>query len=282
MENDRINLYNDACIRCSKETTNIYSTSFSLGVKLLSPQFRDAVYSIYGFVRFADEIVDSFHHYNKSQLLENFKLDTYKAIDQGISTNPILQSFQLTVNKYDINRELINAFLKSMEMDLTKTSHDKNGINDYIYGSAEVVGLMCLKVFCNGDLDEYNKLKEPASRLGSAFQKINFLRDINADYYELGRVYFPGIDFSNFTKYQKKEIEDGIKSDFDAAYMGIIKLNNGAKLGVYLAYRYYLILFLKIKKISPQQLLLKRYRVSNLQKIYILILCYIRFKLGLI
>lgn len=280
MEQNRIELYNSTCLKCSQLTTNAYSTSFSLGVRCLAPQFRDAIHAIYGFVRFADEIVDSFHAFDKKVLLDSFVSDTHRAIGARISTNPILHSFQLVVNRYNIDIELIDAFLKSMEMDLYRTGYDGQGIGEYIYGSAEVVGLMCLKVFCNGDQDEYERLKGPASKLGAAFQKVNFLRDIRADYYELGRVYFPGIDFSNFTHEQKVEIERGIQDDFDQAFTGILQLSRGARFGVYLAYRYYLKLFGRIRRVGPSELLSHRYRISNFTKLRLLVVCYMRHRAG--
>jgi phytoene/squalene synthetase len=246
----------------------------------LATQFRDAIHAIYGFVRFADEIVDSFHAFDKRALLDAFVNDTYRAISARISTNPILHSFQLVVNRYNIGSDLIDAFLKSMEMDLYRTGYDGRGIGEYIYGSAEVVGLMCLKVFCNGDLAQYERLREPASKLGAAFQKVNFLRDIRADYYELGRVYFPGIDFTHFSREQKIEIEKGIQDDFDQAFTGILQLNRGARFGVYLAYRYYLKLFERIRRVAPSELLSHRYRISNFTKLRLLVVCYLRHRAG--
>ncbi len=235
MVNNRIELYNRVCLECSQITTNRYSTSFSLGTRLFDKTTRNAIYAIYGFVRFADEIVDSFHNYNKAELLSQFKTDAYKAINEGISLNPILQSFQFVVNRYRINKDLIDAFLHSMEMDLSSNTHDKKTIDKYIYGSAEVVGLMCLKVFCKGDEQKYEKLYLPARRLGAAFQKINFLRDIGEDFNALGRVYFPDVDFNRFTLEQKQRIEADIQSDFDAALEGIKQLDSNSKLGVYVA-----------------------------------------------
>jgi len=269
-------------MECSRITTNRYSTSFSLGTRLFDKPTRDAIYAIYGFVRFADEIVDSFHQFNKPELLARFKTDTYKAIEEGISLNPILQSFQLVANQYNIDRHLIDAFLHSMEMDLDPTTYDKDKIGEYIYGSAEVVGLMCLKVFCRGNQVMYEKLYQPARRLGTAFQKINFLRDISEDFYDLGRVYFPNVDFNNFTLEQKLQIEADIQSDFDAALEGIKMLEDKYKLGVFVAYRYYLSLFSKIKQISPPKLLGKRYRISNTKKMLLMASSWARVKIGLI
>lgn len=280
MTGDRIELYNNVCLHCSKITTKRYSTSFSLGTRLFDKPTRDAIYAIYGFVRFADEIVDSFHNFNKSELLSEFKADTYKAINEGISLNPILQSFQLVVNRYRIDEDLIDAFLHSMEMDLNHTTHDKNTIDKYIYGSAEVVGLMCLKVFCKGDKQKYDKLYQPARRLGAAFQKINFLRDMGEDFNALGRVYFPDIDFNHFSLEQKQRIEADIQSDFDAALEGIKQLDRNSKLGVYVAYRYYLSLFHKIKRIPPHKLLGNRYRISNSKKILLMFSSWAEVKIG--
>lgn len=282
MMGERIELYNKVCLECSKITTNRYSTSFSLGTRLFDKPTRQAIYAIYGFVRFADEIVDSFHQFNKPELLSRFKTDTYKAIEEGISLNPILQSFQLVVNQYGIERQLIDAFLKSMEMDLNPTTYDKDKLGEYIYGSAEVVGLMCLKVFCNGNQQQYEMLYQPARRLGAAFQKINFLRDMGEDFIELGRVYFPNIDFNNFTNEQKLQIEADIQADFDAALEGIKLLGNNSKLGVYVAYRYYLSLFDKIKRIPPQKLTGKRYRISNAKKMLLMASSWAEIKIGTI
>jgi len=282
MEIDRIALYNDVSLLCSATTTQKYSTSFSLGTKLFSKDIQEAIYSIYGFVRVADEIVDSFHAYNKEKLLADFKKQTYEAISEKISTNPILQSYQIAVNRYNIDRDLIDAFLKSMEMDLNPKLYNNQEIGDYIYGSAEVVGLMCLKVFCRGNQEEFNKLYQPAKKLGAAFQKINFLRDIRDDYNDLGRVYFPGVDFNNFTQKQKAEIEQDIQADFDDAYVGIQQLNRDSQLGVYVAYKYYTSLFKKIKRVSPSELLSKRYRISNLKKIALLARCWVVYKLRMV
>lgn len=281
MAANRIDLYNSTSLGCSKLTTKAYSTSFALGVMALDKSIRPAIYSIYGFVRFADEIVDSFHNYNKQELLEEFKTTTYKAIEKGISTNPILQSFQLTVNSYNIPTELIEAFLHSMEQDLHKSTYSRNEINDYIYGSAEVVGLMCLKVFCNGNSEQYQKLKVPARRLGAAFQKINFLRDLKDDYVDLGRVYFPNINFAQFSNEDKQRIEADILLDFEEAYKGIKMLPKEAQLGVLIAYKYYLRLFKKIRRTNPQQVLQQRYRISNVVKFWLLTTTALKVKIGL-
>ncbi|MFN7015377.1 MAG: phytoene/squalene synthase family protein, partial [Bacteroidia bacterium] len=236
-------LFDQVSLKCSKITTTSYSTSFSLGIKLLHKKFHDPIYAIYGFVRFADEIVDTFHEHNKTVLLERFKEETYKAIEDGISLNPILNSFQWAVNKYQIDRLLIDTFLHSMEMDLLQSFHDQASYEEYILGSAEVVGLMCLQVFCEGDKAMYESLKHQAMKLGSAFQKINFLRDLQADFQHLGRTYFPGVEMSRFDDKVKKEIEADIEKDFASGLEGIMNLPIGAKLGVYVAYVYYYNLF---------------------------------------
>jgi len=259
-------LYKDTCIECSKLITQRYSTSFSAGIRLFDKKFQNPIYAIYGFVRFADEIVDTFHDFDKAALLDRFKAETYKAIEDGISLNPVLQSFQETVHTYGIDTELIDAFLYSMEMDLTEQEYDEASYNEYIYGSAEVVGLMCLRVFCEGNTEQYDALKAPAKRLGAAFQKINFLRDIKSDFDDRGRVYFPGVDFANFTAEDKAQIESDIKADFDAALVGIKQLPKGARLGVYLAYNYYIQLFEKIKRAPAMQVASKRIRVSDKRK----------------
>lgn len=265
-----IHLFHELSQECSKATTEKYSTSFSSAIRLLHPQLREPIFNIYGFVRFADEIVDTFHEYDKSELLEEFKRETYAAIYRGISLNPILHSFQLTVNKYQVSHELINAFFKSMEMDLSNTSYNSSGYHEYIYGSAEVVGLMCLYVFCEGDKKSYEKLKPAAQSLGAAFQKVNFLRDVKADYEQLNRTYFPGVDFSNFTPSMKLSIEQDIANDFGAAYEGILRLPVKARFGVYVAYKYYLTLFRKIKKTKPCNILAERIRIPNYGKAFIL------------
>ena len=233
-------------------------------------------------MRFADEIVDTFHEYDKSELLEEFKRETYAAIYRGISLNPILHSFQLTVNKYQVSHELINAFFKSMEMDLSNTSYNSAGYHEYIYGSAEVVGLMCLYVFCEGDKKSYEKLKPAAQSLGAAFQKVNFLRDVKADYEQLNRTYFPGVDFSNFTPTMKLSIEQDIANDFAAAYEGILRLPVKARFGVYVAYKYYLTLFSKIKKTKPCNILAERIRIPNYGKAFILAKAGVRRQLNIL
>ena len=266
----------------SKMTTRRYSTSFSLGIRFLHTDMHQPIYSIYGFVRFADEIVDSFHGYNKKELLSKFKKDTYLAIINKISLNPILNSFQWAVNKYNITIELIENFLNSMEMDLEKHNYDQMNYETYILGSAEVVGLMCLKVFVEGNDEMYEKLKPRAMKLGSAFQKINFLRDLSQDYNELGRTYFPGINIEEFDSRIKKEIEEDIESDFHEGYLGILQLPKKSRFGVYMAYKYYFKLFKKIKKSSPASILTERVRIPNYRKARILLTSYLRHNLNLL
>ncbi len=277
-----MNLFDQTAFKSSRIITNSYSTSFSLGIKILAKKFHMPIYAIYGFVRYADEIVDTFHHHDRENLLKGFKHDTYDAIERKISLNPVLQSFQLVVNEYQIDRELIDAFLRSMVMDLTDRKYDINTYREYIYGSAEVVGLMCLKVFCEGDKQLFDSLAGPAKSLGSAFQKVNFLRDMESDYYERGRVYFPGIDFANFTSNSKRAIERDIQSDFDHAITGIMKLPKGAKLGVYLAYIYYLKLFQRIKLSPVSQIKKMRIRIPDNVKMYLLLLSWIKYRLKII
>jgi phytoene/squalene synthetase len=277
-----INLFHDLSQQCSKETTERYSTSFSSAIKLLHQDLRGPIFNIYGFVRFADEIVDTFHQFNKAELLIEFKKDTYLAIERGISLNPILHSFQLTVNKFGISHELIEAFFVSMEMDLDKTSYNSQGYKQYIYGSAEVVGLMCLYVFCEGDQTRYDELKPGAQSLGAAFQKVNFLRDVKADYEQLSRTYFPEVDFNNFTPSMKKQIEEDIAIDFTAAYDAILNLPDKARFGVYVAYKYYLSLFKKIKKSNPSNILEQRIRIPNYGKAFIVAKAGLRSQLNIL
>lgn len=266
----------------SQITTEEYSTSFSSAIKLLHRDLRAPIYNIYGFVRLADEIVDTFHEFDKQELLARFKADTYAAIAQKISLNPILHSFQLTVNDYNIDLELVEAFFKSMEMDLSKQEYDQQGYETYIYGSAEVVGLMCLYVFCHGDQLEYENLKPYARSLGAAFQKVNFLRDVKADFEGLSRMYFPGVDFSNFSDLSKAQIEEDIAADFKMAHKGIMMLPWKARFGVYVAYKYYLSLFMKIKKTNPAKILETRIRINNYHKAYILMRAGVKNQLNLI
>jgi 15-cis-phytoene synthase len=275
-------LFHDVSSECSRITTERYSTSFSSAIRLLHRDLRTPVYHIYGFVRFADEIVDTFHDYDKEKLLEEFKAETYTAFERGISLNPILNSFQAVVNQYNIDHELVDAFFTSMESDLSKCRYDDQGYQDYIYGSAEVVGLMCLYVFCEGDQQMYEQLKPYAQALGAAFQKVNFLRDVKADSENLKRVYFPGVDFKNFTPDVKSRIEADIDKDFQMAYQGILKLPIKARFGVYVAYKYYLSLFNKIKKSRPAVLLEDRIRIPNYSKAFILMRAGLRSQLNIL
>ncbi|QOI98412.1 MAG: phytoene/squalene synthase family protein [Flammeovirgaceae bacterium] len=275
-------LYDKVSLRCSRLTTRAYSTSFSLGILCLRKELRDPIYAIYGFVRFADEIVDTFHQYNKEDLLTRFKQETYQAIDAGISLNPILNSFQHAVRQYNIDRSSIDLFLRSMEMDLSRKVYDDHGLKEYILGSAEVVGLMCLRVFVNGDDALYEKLKPYAMSLGSAFQKVNFLRDLQADYTNMGRTYFPGVDFKNFNETQKQLIETGIRADFDHALEGIKMLPRSSRFGVYVAYVYYTALFRKIQNTPCEKVLESRIRIRNRYKASLLAYSYVKHQFNLI
>ncbi|MGL6268732.1 MAG: phytoene/squalene synthase family protein [Chitinophagaceae bacterium] len=277
-----LRIFHEVSQACSKVTTERYSTSFSSAIRLLDTSIQTPIYNIYGFVRFADEIVDTFHDHDKDHLLSQFKKETFDAIERGISLNPILHSFQLTVNKFNIDKALILAFFRSMEFDLDKNAYDQVGYEEYIYGSAEVVGLMCLYVFCEGDAVEYEKLKPHARSLGAAFQKVNFLRDVKADFLHLNRVYFPGVDFNHFTPAMKQQIELDIARDFQHAYEGIIKLPLKARFGVYLAYKYYLSLFRKIKKVQPQRILEERIRIPNYAKAWVATKAVIRTQLNML
>lgn len=269
-------LFDSVSIRASRMITKAYSTSFSLGILGLDKKYHDPIYAIYGFVRFADEIVDSFEGYPQKELLERFWKDTYLALDEKISLNPVLNGFQQVVNTFEIDRDLIETFLKSMEMDLYKNDYDEEGYKAYILGSAEVVGLMCLKVFVDGSEERYQTLKKPAMQLGSAFQKINFLRDLHADYKKLGRTYFPGVDLNNFDETVKTEIEADIDIDFRAGYEGIKQLPKGARFGVYIAYVYYYSLFKKIKKTHCDIILSQRVRISNKRKYGLFVSSFVR------
>ena len=275
--NPQKTIFDDVSLKCSKITTKSYSTSFSLAIKLLNKEYRQAIYSIYGFVRLADEIVDSFHGYNKKQLLSELRHNTIDALEKKISLNPIINSFQQTVKEYNIEWRLIDSFLESMEYDLENTTCNEKTYKKYIAGSAEAVGLMCLQVFSKQGSIHYNELEEYAKSLGSAFQKINFLRDLKDDYTNLNRIYFPNLDIHNLNKEEKKIIEKDIKKDFDHALIGIKLLNKEAKKGVYLAYKYYMSLFKKIQQTSPEEMLNRRIRISNIRKIFILIYSQIRF-----
>ena len=275
-------LFDDVSVACSKITTRAYSSSFSIGIHCLDKSLHSPIYSIYGFVRFADEIVDTFHAYNKEELLDEFKKATWQAIDRKISINPILNSFQHVVHTYNIEPELIETFLQSMETDLNKTMHSKNSYEQYILGSAEVVGLMCLRVFTNNDNILYGKLKRPAQKLGAAFQKVNFLRDLKNDYEGLGRVYFPGINFTAFSEQEKKKIEAEIETDFKEAVDGIRLLPKTSRFGVYVAYVYYMSLFNKIRAIPSARILMERVRISNSKKIHLLLTSFLRHSLSLL
>jgi 15-cis-phytoene synthase len=277
-----IELFHSVSQECSRVVTSRYSTSFSSAIKLLHRDLRAPIFNIYGFVRFADEIVDTFHGYDKDGLLAQFKRETFVAIGRGISLNPVLNSFQQTVNQYQIDEGLIHAFFRSMESDLTQNQYDRQGYEEYIYGSAEVVGLMCLYVFCEGDKALHEKLKQPARDLGAAFQKVNFLRDIKADFLDLSRIYFPGCDFHNFTEKDKVQIEHDIEQDFRKAYHGIMRLPIKARFGVYVAYKYYYSLFRKIKSTEPHHILQRRIRVPNHHKLYIIFRASVKNGLGLI
>lgn len=273
-------LYSQTAFDCSELITKAYSTSFSLGIRTLDKKYHESVYAIYGFVRYADEIVDTFHDHDKKKLLDRFKAETFTAIEEKISLNPVLHSFQLVVNEYHIDHDLIYAFLLSMEMDLDKKDYEAHDYQTYIYGSAEVVGLMCLKVFCGGNEQEYQQLVGPAKNLGAAFQKVNFLRDIQSDFDERGRVYFPGVDFNQFTVNDKQLIEKDIDNDFKLALEGIRNLPKGARAGVYLAYIYYSRLFKKITRLSPESIKSERIRIPDTRKMLLLLKCYVYHKLN--
>ncbi len=271
-----IRLFDETSKDISKKISLNYSTSFSLGIKLLSKEYRWAVFATYGFVRLADEIVDTFHGYDKDRLLADFKKQTYQAIQEGISTNPVLHAFQMAANQFGIENDLIEPFFNSMEEDLGKTEHDENSYNQYIYGSAEVVGLMCLRIFCNGNNQQYNELLPFAKSLGAAFQKVNFLRDIKSDVEERGRVYFPNINFKQFSDIDKMEIINDVKKDFEHAFIGIKKLPIGCRLGVYTAYIYYLKLLEKIERTTANEIMQSRIRIPNSQKVVLLAKSYVR------
>lgn len=275
-------LYERVAHSCSELITKNYSTSFSLGIRMFHKRFRPPIYSLYGFVRFADEIVDTFHGFDKSTLINEFEADTYKAIDRKISMNPVLQSFQQVVHTYQIEKELIDSFLKSMKMDLYFNTYKREKYEEYIYGSAEVVGLMCLRVFCEGDNAQYERLKPYAMKLGAAFQKVNFLRDMKSDYDLRERVYFPGIDFENFNDDQKRSIEEEIRGDFVEAYKGIRQLPKGARFGVYLAYVYYNKLLKKIEATPTVDIKKKRLRVNDGKKAYLLLSSAVKNQLNLL
>lgn len=278
-----MDLYLDVAERCSQSATERYSTSFSSAIRLLHKDLHRPIYAIYGLVRFADEIVDTFHEYNKASLLQQFRKDTFDAIENRISLNPILHAFQQTVNKYGIDHALIHAFFHSMEMDLDKTQYmDDADLDEYIYGSAEVVGLMCLYVFCEGNKQLYDELLPAARALGAAFQKVNFLRDLGSDYKDLNRAYFPGLNVERFDHSTKKEIEESILQDFNDAYDGIKRLPMKARFGVYVAYRYYFSLFRKIQRMSPDHVVEQRIRIPNIVKMMIVCRAGLRNQLNMI
>jgi phytoene/squalene synthetase len=278
-----INLFDSVSQDCSKLVTNTYSTSFSMATKMLDASIRNHIYNIYGFVRFADEIVDTFHDYDKETLLNDFEIDLFKSLEHKISINPILNAFQCTVNKFDIDHDLIKAFMKSMRLDLSKQVYSTQAeYEEYIYGSADVVGLMCLKVFVKGDVKTYNELKAPAMALGSAFQKVNFLRDLKDDFQGLERTYFPNVDFTNFDERSKLLIIEEIEADFTKALEGIYKLPMEARFGVYTAYKYYTKLLVKLKKTSSISIQKTRIRVPNYQKISVFARSYLKYRLNLL
>ncbi len=280
--NNQKKMFDELCVSCSRSTTLKYSTSFSFGIRGLGQRFRNPIYSIYGFVRFADEIVDTFHDYNKGELLARFRHDTENAIQERISLNPILNSFQQVFHEYKLDWALVDQFLVSMEMDLDQKGYDRSSFETYVLGSAEVVGLMCLRVFCNGNNELYNKLKPSAMSLGSAFQKINFLRDLNADFNGMGRSYFPDIDLTRFDDSNKKLIEESIATDFHNGYEGIKQLPKGARFGVYVAYVYYLALFKKIKNTPSDKVLQSRIRIRNRHKARLLAYSYFKHQLNML
>ncbi|WP_321287780.1 phytoene/squalene synthase family protein [uncultured Sunxiuqinia sp.] len=271
-----MDIYHKNNLACSRITTHNYSTSFSLGVRMLNKKYRPAIYSIYGFVRYADEIVDTFFEQDQETIFDEFKKETFIAIERGFSINPILDSFQRAVRTYHIEQELIDAFLYSMELDLHKTTYDPIMLKTYIYGSAEAVGLMCLRVFYADEPEKYDQLVNPARKLGAAFQKVNFLRDAQDDFENKGRIYFENIDFNQFDKDTKAQIEREIEGDFAAAFQGLKALKKEVRFGVYLAYIYYIRLFRKIKRANPSQILKTRYRVSNPKKMYLLANAYFK------
>ncbi len=275
-------LYDKLCERSAQTTTNLYSTSFSLGIKSLNKSLRQPIYNIYGFVRLADEVVDSFHHYNQRALLEELEKQTFASIEQGISTNPILHAFQKTVNEYQIDTELIKTFLHSMSMDLEDIDYDEQLYQQYIDGSAEVVGLMCMYVFTKGDKDKVKELEPHARSLGAALQKVNFLRDVQSDYHQLSRTYFPGVTFDSFTDDDLRQIIADINKDFEHALIGIKQLEKGSKFAVYMVYQYFKMLLDKIEQTSREELLNKRLRISNARKLWVTAKSWLNFKFNLI
>ena len=272
-------LYDTVSFEIAKRITRRYSTSFSIGIHMLHRSLHHPIYGIYGFVRVADEIVDTFLNHDQESMINDFETATFRAIEEGISTNPVLHAFQKTVNSYEIDHELIRTFLASMRMDLDKKTYNPRDFQQYILGSAEVVGLMCLKVFVNGNQNQYDTLKEPAMKLGSAFQKVNFLRDLASDFHNLGRSYFPSLDLREFNNYHKKEIEESIEDDFSQALDGIRALPKTARFGVYTAYIYYLHLFKKIKRTSAKEIMSHRVRISNKRKLFLLMTSFLKHNL---
>lgn len=275
-------IFDKVSAKCSKITTKAYSTSFSLGILFLEKKFHQPIYGIYGFVRFADEIVDTFHEYDKEYLITKFRADTLEALQQRISLNPILNSFQEVVHAYGIDWELIDNFLKSMEMDLGKKEYSVDAYQKYIYGSAEVVGLMCLRVFTEGNKEQYEQLKPYAMKLGAAFQKVNFLRDLQADYQGMGRTYFPSVNFNNFTNQDKRMVQEEIQQDFNEALIGIKLLPISSRRGVYLAYYYYKKLFYKIRRTSAEKIIATRIRIPNTEKMILMFQSFLRHKVGVL
>lgn len=275
-------LFDQVSLACSALTTKAYSTSFSMGIRMLAPELRAPIQAVYGFVRFADEIVDTFHDYNKEELFQRFVADTHRAIEERISLNPILNSFQWAFHAYNMDIAHVDKFLESMERDLDQTAYDREGYDDYIVGSAEVVGLMCLSVFVDGQQAQYEALLPHARSLGAAFQKINFLRDLQADWEGLGRTYFPGLDLDAFDAEAKRTIEAEIEQDFKHALVGILKLPNSARLGVYMAYIYYTRLFRKIRRLPHHRVLEERIRIPNRQKVALLMGSYLRHQFNLL
>ncbi|MVN78068.1 phytoene/squalene synthase family protein [Hymenobacter sp. HMF4947] len=276
---DHEQLFTDTSLACAQLITRRYSTSFSLGIRTLDKGLHRPIYAVYGFVRWADEIVDTFHSHDKAALLAQFERDTYAAIAAGFSLNPVLHAFQWAVNTYGIDREFIDAFLRSMEMDLEDRNYRQELYEKYIYGSAEVVGLMCLRVFCYQQPALFEQLQAPARRLGAAFQKVNFLRDIRSDYEERGRVYFPGLRYEQFDNEAKRLIEADIRADFEAAYVGIQQLPRTARMGVYLAYVYYLKLFYKLRQAPATQVLAERVRLPDNTKLLLLLSSWLRYRI---
>ena len=273
-------LYDKVSYDLSESLTKSYSTSFSIGIRFLDKELRAPIYAIYGFVRLADEIVDTFHDYDKEKLFRRFQESLDLALEDRISVNPILNSFQEVVHKFNIDRVWIDTFMGSMEMDLEQKEYDPKEFKKYVLGSAEVVGLMCLHVFVNGDKQKFEELKPMGMKLGAAYQKINFLRDLKADFEGLGRTYFPGIDLSNFTEEDKKFIEKEIESDFKTGLEGIKKLPKASRMGVYLSYIYFYKLFKKIRRLPAEEVRKRRIRISDLRKYFLLMNTYFMFKLG--